>query len=127
MCDTDPDSHDDDDRVMVGIRQEGADPYDDRLMMTTQTMITVVVIVMRAEVEDGMMSCAARCGSVCDTDPDSHDDDDRVMVGIRQEGADPDDDRLMMTTQTMITVVVIVMRSEAGDVMMSLAASWVGV
>ena len=64
---------------------------------------------------------------MCDTDPDSHDDDDRVMVGIRQEGADPDDDRLMMTTQTMITVVVIVMRSEAGDVMMSLAASWVGV
>ena len=64
-----------------------------------------------------------------------HDDDiengcgggHRVMVGIRQEGADPDDDRLMMTTQTMITLVVIVMRSEAGDVMMSLAASWVGV
>ena len=76
MCDTDPDSHDDDDRVMVGIRQEGADPYDDRLMMATQTMITVVVIVMRAEVEDGMMLCAARCGSVCDTDPDGRDDDD---------------------------------------------------
>ena len=50
-----------------------------------------------------------------------------AMVGMRQEGADPDDDRLMMTTQTMITLVVIVMRSEAGDVMMSLAASWVGV
>ena len=50
-----------------------------------------------------------------------------AMVGMRQEGADLDDDRLMMTTQTMITLVVIVMRSEAGDVMMSLAASWVGV
>ena len=50
-----------------------------------------------------------------------------VMVGMRQEGVDPDDDRSMMTTRTMITVVVIVMRAEAGDVMMSLAASWVGV
>ena len=64
---------------------------------------------------------------MCDTDPDSHDDDDRVMVGIRQEGVDPDDDRSMMTTQTMITVVVIVMRAEVEDGMMSLAASWVRV
>ena len=64
-----------------------------------------------------------------------HDDDiengcgggHRVMVGIRQEGVDPDDDRSMMTTQTMITVVVIVMRAEVGDGMMSLAASWVRV
>ena len=51
----------------------------------------------------------------------------RVMVGIRQEGVDPDDDRLMMTTQTMITVVVIVMRAEVENGMMSLAASWVRV
>ena len=64
-------------RVMVGMRQEGVDPDDDRSMMTThQTMITVVVIVMRAEAGDVMMSCAARRGSVCDTDPDGHDDDD---------------------------------------------------
>ena len=70
------DSHDDDDRVMVGMSQEGVDPDDDRSMMTTRTMITVVVIVMRAEVENGMMSLARRRGSVCDTDPDGHDDDD---------------------------------------------------
>ena len=50
-----------------------------------------------------------------------------VMVGMRQEGVDPDDDRSMVATRTMITVVVRVMRAEAGDVMMSLAASWVGV
>ena len=63
-------------RVMVGMRQEGVEPDDDRSMMATRTMITVVVRVMRAEVEDRMMSCAARRGSVCDTDPNSHDDDD---------------------------------------------------
>ena len=64
-------------RVMVGMRQEGVDPDGDRSMMTTRTMITVVVRVMRAEVEDRMMSCASsRRGSVCDTDPDGHDDDD---------------------------------------------------
>ena len=64
-----------------------------------------------------------------------HDDDiengcgggHRVMVGIRQEGVDPDDDRSMMATQTMITVVVIVMRAEVENGMMSLAASWVRV
>ena len=50
-----------------------------------------------------------------------------AMVGMRQEGVDPADDRSMMTTRTMITVVVIVMRAEVEDVMMSLAASWVGV
>ena len=51
--------------VMVGMRQEGIDPDDDRSMMTTQTMITVVVRAMRAEVEDRMMSCASsRRGSV---------------------------------------------------------------
>ena len=63
-------------RVMVGMRQEGVDPDDDRSMVATRTMITVVVRVMRAEVEDVMMSLAARRGSVCDTDPDGHDDDD---------------------------------------------------
>ena len=63
--------------VMVGMRQEGVDPDDDRSMMTTRTMITIVVRVMRAEVEDRMMSCASsRRGSVCDTNPDGHDDDD---------------------------------------------------
>ena len=63
--------------VMVGMRQEGVDPDDDRSMLTTQTMITVVVRVMRAEAGDRMMSCASsRRGSVCDTDPDGHDDDD---------------------------------------------------
>ena len=72
---------------------------------------------------------------MCDTDPDGHDDDDengcggghRVMVGMRQEGVDPDDDRSMMATQTMIALVVIVMRAEVEDRMMSLAASWVRV
>ena len=62
--------------AMVGMRQEGVDPDDDRSMMTTRTMITLVVRVMRAEAGDVMMSLAARRGSVCDTNPDGHDDDD---------------------------------------------------
>ena len=105
---------------MVLMHQEGVDPIDDRTMTMPRTLTILAVIATRTEAEAVMMLAATW---VSDATPM------RtmlmmttrtvvmvvaVMVGMRQEGVDRDDDRTMTMTRTMITVPVIEMTTEGG-------------